>query len=131
MIKFSWKDINNKFSWNAYSVLSYFYLMQGLKINPALVGKPSELVKKAIVHPYPSGYSFLVNPDEVLINGGSPYNIYNYIELASKRSLFDYSVRGITYLPMPLVPEYQRGIITVNPLLTITDNKVYFKYEQE
>ena len=31
MIKFSWEKINNKFNWNGYKVLQYFYEKQGIK----------------------------------------------------------------------------------------------------
>ena len=54
-----------------------------------------------------------------------------YLELASKRNIFDYSIRGVKHLPVVLAEEYQLEWIEINPLLSIEKNNIYFKYEQE
>lgn len=123
--------INNKFGWNAYSVLEYFYLKQSIPIPPYLNRKIPEKVKKEALKPYPSGSCYLININEALLNAKNGNDLYVYLELASKRHLFDYLMRGVPYLHISLVPEYLLGWIDNNPLLEIENNKVYFKYEQE
>ncbi len=54
-----------------------------------------------------------------------------YLELASKRNIFDYHIRGATFLPELLVPEYLREWVDRNPMLDKKDSNIYFKYEQE
>lgn len=131
MIKFSWKKINNKFGWNAHDVLQYFYIKQNIKIPPFLNRKIPKRVKIETSKSYPLGPCFILNIDEVLENTEYPNDLYIYLELASMRNRFDYSIRGQTTLPLLFVPEYLTEIIHINRLLTIKDEKVYFKYEQE
>jgi hypothetical protein len=131
MIKFSWRKINNKFGWNAYCVLEYFFLNQNLPIPPYLCRKIPYKVKKAATGKYIRGPCFLINPNEVLLNAKEPNDLYMYIELASKRNIFDYYIRGIKHLPLILVPEYLIEWVKINPMLEIKNENVYFKYEQE
>lgn len=131
MIDFSWKKINDKFDWNAHSVVIYFYLKQNLKIPPFMVQEVPKKVSTAILQPYPKGPCFLINPKEVLLAATDAYNLYMYLELASMRNVFDYLVRGVRYLPLVMVPKYLAGWLEANPLLKIENDKVYFKYEQE
>lgn len=131
MIKFSWKKINNYFGWNALSVLQYFYLKQKIPKSPVLqLRRVSQKIKMEVVKEYPRGPCFLINPNEALLNASSPNDLYIYLELASKRNIFDYKMRGITYLPMYFVPEYLMGLVETNPMLEVKDDKLYFKYEQ-
>jgi hypothetical protein len=129
MIKFSWKKINNKFGWNAQSVIQYFYCKRGIK--PQFYLGP---IKKNVIaeasKPWPTGYCYLVNVDEVLRMAQDPNYLYYYLELASKRDLFDYKMRAVVYLRVQFVPEYLMGLVDMNPMLEIRDDKIYFKYEQ-
>jgi hypothetical protein len=131
MKKFSWKKINDKFGWNAYSVLEYFYLKQDIPLPNFLSRKVPEKVRKAAALPYDDGPCFVINLNKVLKGAESPSHLYTYLELASKRNIFDYKIRGIRYLPIILVPEYLHKWVEVNPLLKIENNNIYFKYEQE
>jgi hypothetical protein len=131
MIEFSWKKINDKFDWNAQSVLEYFFLKQKLKVPSYLHRKIPQKVIKAVLKPYPKGPCFLINPNEVLLGASAPNDLYIYLELASMRNIFDYCIRGIRYLPLVLVPEYLKNWVLISPLLEVKDDKVYFKYEQE
>lgn len=131
MIKFSWKKINDRFSWNAYSVLEYFYLKQGIDIPPFLYRRIPLGVQKAAREPYMPGPCFLINLDGALNNAEYPNDLYNYLELASKRNSFDYKFRGTLYLPTALAEEYHLTLAEVNPMLEIKEDKIYFKYEQE
>lgn len=129
MIKFSWEKINNKLSWNAHDVLSYFYKKEGFK-SPANRNNAKK-VEAMVKLPYPKGPCFLKNPEPLFKEQHDPNHVYIYLELASKRNLFDYSMRGSLFLPIELIPEYLMGLIEHNPLLKIENDKLYFKYEQE
>ena len=131
MIKFSWKKINNKFDWNAYSVLEYFFLVRGIKVPKYLNRKIPAIVKRAASQGLETGPCFLVNPDIVLQEATAPNELYLYLELASKRNVFDYKIRGVTYLPLVLAEEYQLPWIELNPMMKIENDNIYFKYEQE
>ena len=124
MIKFSWKKLNNKFGWNAYKVLDFIYWKQGK--SPKFYLKQSFLKTET----YPKGDCYFINLDAALENATDPNHLYIYLELASKRNLFDYKMRGITYLPIQFVPEYLMGLVDANPMLEVKDEKIYFKYEQ-
>ena len=129
MIKYSWKKINDKFGWNAQNVLTYFFIQQNIKVPSYL--KVSSIVSKVATQPYIPGPCYLINPDEALLKAPGPNYLYNYIEIASKRNLFDYKIRGVSYLQIELVEEYLLGLVETNPMLTIENSKIYFKYEQE
>ncbi len=130
MIKFSWKKVNDKLGWNPYNVLDYFFLKQGVVSKYSSKKVPKE-VQLLVKQPYPKGSCFIRNINEVLIEAERPNDLYMYLELASKRSIFDYHMRGALYLPLPLVEEYHLDWVKLNPLLKIENNKIYFKYEQE
>ena len=129
MIKFSWKKINNRFGWNAQRVIQYFYAKRGIKPQFYLP-KPENNVIKEANKPWPTGYCYLVNVDEVLRRAQDPNYLYYYLELASKRDLFDYKMRAVVYLRIQFVPEYLMGLVETNPMLEVKDDKLYFKYEQ-
>lgn len=131
MIHFSWKRINNKFEWNAQMVLQYFFLKRDIPFPPYLSKKIPSIVLREANLPYPKGPCFIIYPDKVLKEAKYPNDLYIYLELASMRNPFDHAIRGITYLPLIIVPEYLKEVIKVNPLLKIDDDKIYFKYEQE
>jgi len=131
MIKFSWKKINNKLDWNAYSVLEYFFLKEEIKLPSYLNRKIPEKVIRAVAQPYIPGTCFLLDLPTVLVEAKTPNDLYLYLELASKRNIFDYNIRKMTYLSLILVEEYQLDWVSINPLMTIENDKVYFKYEQE
>lgn len=129
MIKFSWNKINNKFGWVANDVLHYFYLKNGVKTEHFVHKKFTVL--RSVNKPYPSGPCYLINPRGLFTGGHDHLHVYNYLELASKRSLFDYQLRGVRHLPLALVPGCLTGLLQTNPLLEVKDGNVYFKYEQE
>lgn len=131
MIKFSWKKINDKLGWNPTSVLEYFFLKQE-KFPPCYL---SRKVPKSVVEfakkPYPSGPCYIRNIDKVLEEAQNPNELYQYLELASKRGVFDYYVRGNITLPIALIEEYHIQWVELNPLLKIENNKIHFKYEEQ
>jgi len=131
MIRFSWKKINDKFDWNEHSALEYMFLKQGLKPPSYLTRKIPDIVKRASCLPYEQGPCFLRYPNEALLAATAPNYLYLYLELASKRNIFDWHIRGILHLPLVLAEEYQMPWIEINPMLEIENDNIYFKYEQE
>lgn len=131
MIKFSWKKINNKLDWNAFSVLEYFHLIRGIQVPSYLNRKVSKEVSRIAAQPLETGPCFVIDIDTALREAQAPMELYTYIELASKRNVFDYQVRGITHLPLVFAEEYQIVWIERNPMMKIENNCIYFRYEQE
>lgn len=131
MIKYSWKRINNRFDWKPHEVLQYFYANRQLKI-PTFLGRRSPKPIRLGELNYYKGPCFLINPDDLLNDAKSIHDLYDYIELASRRNIFDYNIRRSIHLPKYLMPEmYDEARIINNPYLSVDDTNVYFKYEQE
>lgn len=131
MIKFSWKKINDKLDWNATSVLEYFFLIRKVKIPAYITRKTPVIVKRAAILPLIPGPCYILNIDSVLRRATTPNELYMYLELASKRNVFDYVMRGVKYLPSALVEKYKIQWIELNSMLEIKDKSIYFRYEQE
>lgn len=131
MIKYNWKEINNTLNWNSYYVCIYFYLREDLKIPKFLIVKLHKKLVEFSKEKYPEGNSFIINIQDLLLNVNNALDLYIYLQLASKRSIFDYNIRGITYLPKELLEEYEYTWAIDSPLIDVKDNNVYFKYEQE
>jgi hypothetical protein len=79
--------------------------------------------------------SYLLNPRALLDNryGGTLSDIRVYLELASRRNYMDYLTNNQhRYLYVYSVDEeYNLNRLHNNRLLSITDDKIYLKYEQE
>lgn len=77
------------------------------------------------------GNSFLINPDD-LFRDTTTDVIYKtqYIQLAGRRDYNAYKFYGISYLDLSFFPDLDLQKIKTNPLLIITENKIYFKYEE-
>lgn len=78
-----------------------------------------------------SGTSFLLNAAP-LFNDKSTDVIYKaqYIRLAGRRDYANFKYYGIKYLDLSFFQDIDLDAIKHNPLLTITQNKIYFKYEE-
>lgn len=77
------------------------------------------------------GNSFLINPRPVLYNTDRlPSDLVNYIRLAGRRDLLLYRNYNILYLDKNLYPELNLEAIKNNPLITISNNQIKFKYEE-
>jgi len=110
MIKFSWKKLNDTLNWSIQAVVKHFYTKL----------------------PLPAGDCYILNIEELLqkeANVSSNYDIYLYIELASKRSLFDYKMRGVKHLKLALVEPHLIPMIEESSILNIENDNVHFKYE--
>lgn len=76
------------------------------------------------------GNSFLVNPQD-LFDDKTTDIIYKsqYIQLAGRRDYSLYKYYKYTYLDLSYFQDIDITKISHNPLLTIADNKIHFKYE--
>jgi hypothetical protein len=52
------------------------------------------------------------------------------VKLASRRDYALYKKYGVTFLDMSFYPELAIDALKANPLITINQNKIYFKYEE-
>lgn len=77
------------------------------------------------------GFSFLLNPDPLfkLKNVDIAY-IVQYIKLAARRDYNLYKYYGVKSLPLSYFPDINMMAIRTNPLLTITNTEIFFKYEE-
>jgi len=77
------------------------------------------------------GNSYLINPDG-FFNDNITDIIYKsqYIQLAGRRDYSAYKLYNVTYLDLSYFKDIALDNIKTNPLITITQNKIYFKYEE-
>lgn len=77
------------------------------------------------------GNSFLLNAAS-LFNDKTTDVAYKaqYIRLAGRRDYYQYKYYNITYLDLSYYSDINLNALKNNPLLTITENKIYFKYEE-
>ena len=78
------------------------------------------------------GTSFLLNA-KALFEDKTTDIIYKaqYIRLAGRRDYLLYKLYGYTHLDLSYFLDIDVNKIQHNPLLTITENKIYFKYEEK
>jgi hypothetical protein len=76
------------------------------------------------------GDSFLLNPQSFFEDQTTDI-IYKsqYLQLAGRRNYSDFVHFGATYLDLTLFQDVDLDKLKTNPLLTIANNKIYFKYE--
>ena len=79
-----------------------------------------------------NGYSFLINPKPVLDIDTSIDHRYiaQYIKLAGRRDYLLYKLHGVTSLYKSYFPDLQENNLKTNPLLTITQTEIKFKFEE-
>ena len=77
------------------------------------------------------GNSFILNPKPLfnLPNLDTNY-LVQYVKLAGRRDYFLYKTLGIITLDTSYFPELNISAIKTNPLLTINNKQINFKYEE-
>lgn len=125
MVKYNWKRLNNFFSWRKDGVLKYFYHIADV---PYYMGKiTAEDVRKIKkLTEYDDNYSFLIGYNKLLTRHTDIEKIYNYIEISSYRSYFDFKVRNIDWIYRWQMP---KSINIDSPLIRVDGDKVYLKYD--
>jgi hypothetical protein len=84
-----------------------------------------------ILNPKIIGSNFLLNPNEFFLDRSIDI-LYKaqYIELAGRRSYQQYTDLGYKHLDLTYYPDLNKNAIKYNPIITIENNKIYFKYEE-
>lgn len=77
-----------------------------------------------------SGKSWLLNPTTLLRSNVEDAYKYQYLILASKRDYTLYLTYKLTSLPISYFPDLDLDKIRFNPLLSVHDNNIHFKYER-
>jgi hypothetical protein len=77
------------------------------------------------------GNSYLINPDGFFADNITDI-IYKsqYIQLAGRRDYSLYKLYHVKHLDLSYFKDIALDNIKTNPLITITQNKIYFKYEE-
>jgi hypothetical protein len=77
------------------------------------------------------GSSYLLNPKDFFADKSTDIIwLIHYLKLAACRDYTLYTLYGIKYLDISFMPDLNIEAIKLNPILSITDNKIYFKYEE-
>jgi hypothetical protein len=77
------------------------------------------------------GSSFILNPSPIFADKTTDISyIAQYIRLAGRRDYTNYKIYGHKYLDLSFFLDIDVDSIKTNPLLKITQNKIYFKYEE-
>jgi len=77
------------------------------------------------------GTSYLTAPGELFFDRNTDVLFKSqYIQLAARRSYQQYIDLGYKHLDLSYYPDLKIDAIKYNPLLTIDNNKLYFKYEE-
>jgi hypothetical protein len=76
-----------------------------------------------------AGHSFLLNAASLFTDTADIAHKAQYVRLAGRRDYSLYRLYNVTYLDLSFFKDIDIGLIQNNPLLTITQNKIYFKYE--
>ncbi|HEY9702408.1 MAG TPA: hypothetical protein V6C58_08175 [Allocoleopsis sp.] len=81
-----------------------------------------------------TGYSFILNPSPLFNllkkKEVDPYYIVQYIGLAAKRDYSQYKLYKEKSLLRSFYPDLNISLIKLNPLLTLTKQKITFKFEE-
>jgi hypothetical protein len=126
MIKYNWEKIKRICDYDEINILWYFAIKSGVYKPKYLYKKLRRKIYLTKDYAYPPGYSYILNIKPLLINevNATAKEIYQYINLASMRSYFDYKVRNIKTLPAIIAEEK-----IDNRLLRVENNKIHFMYE--
>lgn len=78
-----------------------------------------------------AGHSFLLNADQLFTDTADIAHKAQYIRLAGRRDYSLYKLYAVTYLDLSYFKDIDTSLLKNNPLLQITQNKIYFKYESK
>lgn len=94
-----------------------------------LTGNKTYKIKEVMKSKKISGSSFLLNEKDLLASKEDDFYIASYLYLASFRNYSDYYILGIKDLDLSYIPDIDLERYKTNPLLTITNKTIKFKYE--
>lgn len=76
------------------------------------------------------GSSFIINPKKLFVKSNNIVYVSQYIKLAGRRSYMLFSEYDVRYLDLSYYPDLNLGLFKFNNLLKISENKIYFKFEE-
>ena len=119
MLFFNWKNLVQESRNNPFKTIS---ILKDYKDDRILkYGLKRKLV----------GNSFLINANKILEDKNTDIlYIYQYLLLAAKRDYSLYKLYGERSLLLSYFPDIDLSSITSNPLLKITKDKIFLKYEE-
>ena len=134
MIKYNWDNIKKYTKNNPALILEYFkyvYVLQGEMYDYI----QSHKYARDIVNAKGDKSSYIINIVDLIRNDEKATDMeqYVYIDLASKRdafSLFNSKGRKRSLQLWELGEDYDVNKLEINRLLTISDKKIYFIYEE-
>lgn len=105
----------------------YVFLLRQLYLNKRLPSKKDKYppAKYNLV-----GNSFILNAGPLFDEKVDIAYIVQYIRLAGRRDYMLYKEYGTTSLPLSFFPDINLKNIIHNPLLKITEDEIFFKYER-
>lgn len=78
-----------------------------------------------------AGTGYLLNPEAIISDTTTDILFkVQYILLALKRDYTFYRFYGVKYLPLSDYPDLHIEKVKLNPLIAVSDNNIYFKYEE-
>lgn len=105
--------------------MKFFSMPKILKLTGNNCYKIKEVLKTKKI----SGTSFLLNERDLLASNVDESYIASYVYLASFRNYADYVLLGIKDLDLSYIPDINLDRYKTNPLLTINNKTIKFKYE--
>jgi hypothetical protein len=100
-----------------------------LKLAKAADNKAYNL-RKVIKSSNVDGTSFIINIDDLISSQCKDSDLASYIYLSSFRNYSDFILFGIKYLDISYIPDIDITLYKDNPLLSITDKLIKFKFEE-
>jgi hypothetical protein len=78
------------------------------------------------------GNSYLLNPKDLFLDKSTDilYKL-QYVKLAARRDYTAYTLYNYKALQTSYFPDIKYDLIKQNPLLNITSNEIFFKYEEK
>lgn len=108
-----------------YLVVALYKFYKGVRYSKNIKEKHKPLTRLC------AGSSFLLNPEGFFNNKTADIGYRaQYIRLAGRRDFTTYKAYGIRSLDLTLYPDLDLAQLKSNPLLTIANKQIYFKYEE-
>ena len=85
--------------------------------------------KFRLTEPLAGNTGWLIHPEKLFTQADDVIFMVQYIRLAAKRDLLMFNHYGVTTLPTSYYTDLNIEQLKHNPLLTITDTEIKFKYE--
>lgn len=131
VIKFNWELLKKATNNDVHKMLEFFDSVYVRKAENYLY--LNIWAAELIVNSRNNSHNYIQNVDELMIaaKGATDSEIFVYLDLASRRSYFDFvNTKGkLNYLPMWKIDNYNIDSLKHNRLLTFDENNIYLLYE--